>query len=112
MRGSRDQKVVYEIKPIEFSDDIEDCEYPAYVEVTKEVRSWKTERALGKVYSSKERANREISKIQTRMTNKMMDEIRGLGGFKTRRGRGHDRFNHIRNLITVKFFEINEIEVE
>ena len=112
MRGSRDQKVVYGIKAIEFSDDIEDFEYPAYVEVTKEVRGWKTEDALGKVYSSKEKANRAISAIQTRMTNKMMNEIMGLGGFKTRRGSGYDRFNHIKNLITVKFFRINEIEVE
>jgi|TARA_R110002050_G_scaffold11800_6_gene39383 hypothetical protein len=112
MRSSRDLKLVYEIKPIEFSDDIEDCEYPAYIEVTKEVRSWKTEVALEKLYSSEEKANLVIDDIQTRMTNKMMNEIMGLGGFKTRRGSGYDRFNHIKNLITVKFFKINEIEVE
>lgn len=112
MRRGSDQKVVYEIKAIEFSDDIDDSEYPAYIEVTKELRSWKTERALEKVYSSEEKANRVIEDIQTRMTNKMMNEIMGLGGFKTRRGSGYDRFNHIKNLITVKFFKINEIEVE
>lgn len=112
MRSGRDPKVVYEIKPIEFSDDIEDFQYPAYIEVSKEVRSWKTERALNKMYSTKDKANLEVEKIQTRMSNKMMNEIIGLGGFKTRRGSGYDRFNQIKNLITTEFFEIKEIEVE
>ena len=64
------------------------------------------------MYSTKDKANLEVEKIQTRMSNKMMNEIIGLGGFKTRRGSGYDRFNQIKNLMTVKFFKINEIEVE
>ena len=112
MRRGSDQKVVYEIIAKEFSDDIEHHLYPAYVEVTKAVRSYRISEMMGKVYSSKSKANETVNKIQTRMTNNMMDEIIGLGGFKTRRGSGYARFNEIRNLITTEFFEIKEIEVE
>ena len=112
MRSSRDSKVVYEITAKEFSDDIEHHLYPAYVEVTKAVRSYRISEMMEKLYSSKSKANETVNKIQTRMTNNMMDEIRGLGGIKTRRGSGYDRFNEIKNLITTEFFEIKEIEVE
>ena len=112
MRSGRDPKVVYEIIAKEFSDDIEHHLYPAYVEVTKAVRSYRISEMMTKLYSSKSKANETVNKIQTRMTTNMMDEIPSLGGFKTRRGSGYARFNQIRNLITTEFFEIKEIEVE
>ena len=112
MRSGRDPKVVYEIVAKEFSDDIEHHLYPAYVEVTKAVRSYRISEMMQKLYSSKSKANETVNKIQTRMTSKLMDEIPSLGGFKTRRGSGYSRFNEIRNLITTQFFEIKEIEVE
>ena len=112
MRNHKEGKVVYEIVAKEFSDDIEHHLYPAYVEVTKAVRSYRISEMMEKLYSSKSKANETVNKIQTRMTSKMMDEISSLGGFKTRRGSGYARFNEIRNLITTEFFEIKEIEVE
>ena len=112
MRNHREPKVVYEIVAKEFSDDIEHHLYPAYVEVTKAVRSYRISEMMEKLYSSKNKANETVNKIQTRMTLNMMDEISSLGGFKTRRGSGYARFNEIRNLITTEFFEIKEIEVE
>lgn len=112
MRGSKDPKLVYEIIAKEFSDDIEHHMYPAYVEVTKAVRSYRIREMMTKLYSSKSKANETVNKIQTRMTTNMMDEIRGLGGIKSKRGSGYNRFNEIKNLISTEFFEINEIEVE
>tara|TARA_R100000995_G_scaffold44283_1_gene20791 strand:+ start:1386 stop:1790 length:405 start_codon:yes stop_codon:yes gene_type:complete len=111
-RYSDKLKTVYKIKPKEFSDDIEHHLYPAYVEVTKAVRSYRISEMMTKVYSSKSKANETVNKIQTRMTNNMMNEIASLGGFKTRRGSGYARFNEIRDLITTKFFDLEEIEVE
>ena len=112
MRSHNDPKVVYEIIAKEFSDDIEHHLYPAYVEVTKAVRSYRIREMMTKLYSSKSKANETVNKIQTRMTTNMMDEIPSLGGFKTSRGSGRARFNEIKNLVTTQFFEIREIEVE
>lgn len=112
MRSRNDPKVVYEIIAKEFSDDIEHHMYPAYVEVTKAVRSYRISEMMTKLYSSKSKATETVDKIQTRMTTNMMDEIPSLGGIKTIRGSGRARFDEIRNLITTKFFEIKEIEVE
>ena len=61
MRSGRDPKVVYEIIAKEFSDDIEHHLYPAYVEVTKAVRSYRISEMMTKLYSSKSKANETVN---------------------------------------------------
>lgn len=107
----RQVKTVYKIKPKEFPDEVDHHLYPAHVQLLRELNNYRTSRQLKKLYSSKSKGHEVIDNIQTRMTNQMMNEVRNLNGFKTPRGGGYSRFNEIRDLITTKFFDLEEIEV-
>ena len=113
MSMGRDKlKKVYKIKPKEFSDDIEHHMFPAYVQLQRELKDYNTSAKINKLYMTKSKGHQTIEKIQSRMTYKMMNEIPNLGGIKTPRGSGYSRFNQIRDLITTKYFDLEEIEFE
>lgn len=108
----RQAKTVYKIKPKEFPDEVDHHLYPAHVQLLRELNNYRTSRQLEKLYSSKSKGHKIIDDIQTRMTNQMMNEVRLLSGIKTPRGSGYSRFEEIRDLVTTKFFELEEFQVD
>ena len=107
----RQAKTVFKIKPKEFPDEVDHHLYPAHVQLLRELNNYRTSRQLKKLYSSKSKGYEVIDNIKIRMTNEMKNEIRKLNGIKNPRGSGYSRFEEIFDLITMKFFELEEIEV-